>query len=98
MTINTIPTVDQARHDLEEAQIRLQLAEAADQFNNSFQVTGEVFIVVAKVPSFEQFVSYPDEGKLVRPFTSREEAQRFVDGAKKPVGYDYLIVPMPLYA
>jgi hypothetical protein len=87
---NMTPTVDQARYRLERAQEKLRAAETAQATLDTFPVVGEVHAVMARVPSFDQFVSYSTEGILIAVCTSEEEAARYVRDVAPPVGY-YLV-------
>lgn len=83
----TTPTVDQARYRFERAQEELRAAEAAQATLDTFPVVGEVYAVMARVPSFDQFVSYSTEGILVAVCTSEEAAARYARDVAPPVGY-----------
>lgn len=89
MTIIT-PNVDQARYRLAQAQEALRIAEAAQATLDSFPVVGEVHVVMARVPSFDQFVSYSETGLLVAVFNSEEAAERYAREVTPPTGY-YLV-------
>lgn len=91
MTMNiTTPTVDQARYRFERAQEELRAAEAAQATLDTFPVIGEVHAVMARVPSFDQFVSYSTEGILVAVCASEEDAARYARDVTAPSGY-YLV-------
>lgn len=84
------PNVDQARNRLAQAQEELRVAEAAQATLDSFPVVGEVHAVMARVPSFEQFVSYSETGILVAVCDSEEAAERYAREVTPPRGY-YLV-------
>jgi hypothetical protein len=89
MTMTT-STVDQARYRLERAQEELRNAEATEALLDTFPKVGEVHAVMARVPSFDQFVSYSTDGILVAVCSSEEEADRYAREVKPPTGY-YLV-------
>lgn len=97
MTMTT-STVDQARYRLEKAQEELRAAEVTQATLDTFPIVGEVHAVMARVPKFDQFVSYSTEGILVAVCSSEEEAARYVRDVKPPVGYSLVSEPIALLA
>ncbi len=77
-------TVANARFALQEAQESLRQAEAAEALQLSFGDTQDVFVVMARRPTFGQFVSYSEEGILMAIFSDENEAARFARETKAP--------------
>lgn len=91
-------TVAAAQRQLKEAQDALTKAQAAENFEALFDQVGEVFLVVARVPSFDQFVGYSETGIILGVFAEQADAEEYRAGAEKPVGTELRVEPMALRA
>jgi hypothetical protein len=91
-------TVAQARRDLAEAEAALAAAEERETVLNSFVSIGTVWTVTAHTVEFLQFVSYSVDSKLHGVFSTKEEAERYVEVTPKPSGREFLVTATPLFA
>lgn len=90
-------SVEAAEYRLREAQAQYDAAVQEQAVLNSFGRTTELYAVMAKVPSFDQFISYPAEGKLVAVFADEDSATAFVAAVKAPAGTHLVIEPAKTY-
>ena len=95
--MDTHTTIDQARFRLEAAQRELDKATERQAKLDSFPTEGTVFLLMASKVTFDQFVSYSEDGIPVGVFATREEAKRYMQTFEHPVGLDYQIKELPLH-
>lgn len=95
--MDTHTTIDQARFRLEAAQRELDEATARQAKLDTFPTEGTVFLLMASKVTFDQFVSYSEDGIPVGVFTTREEAKRYMEAFEHPVGLAYQIKELPLH-
>lgn len=95
--MDTHTTVDQARRQLAEAQRNLDAAIEEQQKLDSFPTESSAFLVIARQPSYDQFVSYSELGIPQAVFATEAEAERYRTTIAPPVGYDFLVEELPLH-
>jgi hypothetical protein len=95
--MDIIPTIDQARLAVAEAQATLDAAVAHQEKLDSFPTIGTVFLVSAKKMTFDQWVTYDEAGVPEGVFNSREEAERYILSFKAPIGFEFRINELELH-
>ena len=92
----TTLSVDVARRRLAEAQDELDRAEAKERFEARFPVQSTIYLVIARKPSFDQWVSYSTDGIPMGSFSSEQDAESYRENTEAPSGYDLLVEPLEL--
>lgn len=93
-------TVDQARYRAAAAQRELEATIELQEKHDSFPPSGSIFLLMASEVTFDQFVSYSEDGKPVGVFSTRAAAERYIETFEtfeKPSGREYQIKELPLY-
>jgi len=91
-------TVETARRKLQAAQGELDRAILEEQKLSTFERTGTTHLLMAVHMTFGQFVDYSEEGEAVAAFSTREEAERYMETFDHPSGLAFVVREIPLYS
>ena len=92
----TALSVEAAQRQLNEAQNALRRAEAYEAFEASFPEEKKLYLVIAKQPDFDQFVSYGNAGIPAAVFNVEWEAEYYAEHADAPAGYQFVVEEISL--